>query len=79
LGNGHKNSHGLAGVRKGEIGARRHGEMHAGIVEGVGAKFDRLWLGKPASGQAQLGYERQENPFAGGWFQLPLPSLSCHA
>jgi len=53
--------------------------MHAGIVEGVGAKFDRLCLGKPASGQAQLGHERQENTFAGGWFQLPLPSLSCHA
>jgi hypothetical protein len=42
LGNGRKNSHGLAGVRKIGIGARGHGEMHARIVEGVGAKFDRL-------------------------------------
>jgi hypothetical protein len=39
--------------------------MHAGIVEGVDVKIDRLGVGKFRWRKAQLGYERQENPFAG--------------
>jgi hypothetical protein len=65
FGNGRENSHGLALGQKGGNSAQRHVGMHAGIVEGVDVKIDRLGVGKFRWGKAQLGYERQENPFAG--------------